>query len=340
MLEKKPLEISIGIVIRTIFVLLLLWLLYVIRDILALFFLSVILAATLDPSIDWMHKKKIPRTLGVFILYLLIFTLVGTALSFLIPPIISQFQEFTQKIPTYLEGLNRFFQGIESYAGSYNIQLDIQGFFTQAFSGFGGSEGIFSKTVGVFNFFVSIVVVLSLTFYMLVKEEGMKKFLVSVTPGDHQEYVIFLFDRIHNKIGRWMFGQLALMFIMFLLSFAVLLIFKVPFALLLAVMVGLLEIIPYLGPIIAATLITIFGFLVSPLTGLLVLGSFTALQQIEGHVIVPQVMKKAVGLNPVVVILVLLIGIKLGGIMGAILSVPLATVASIFIGDMIGKKEA
>ena len=229
--------------------------------------------------------------------------------------------------------MNRFFQGIESYAGSYNIQLDIQGFFTQAFSGFGGSEGIFSKTVGVFNFFVSIVVVLSLTFYMLVKEEGMKKFLVSVTPGDHQEYVIFLFDRIHNKIGRWMFGQLALMFIMFLLSFAVLLIFKVPFALLLAVMVGLLEIIPYLGPIIAATLITIFGFLVSPLTGLLVLGSFTALQQIEGHVIVPQVMKKAVGLNPVVVILVLLIGIKLGGIMGAILSVPLATVASIFIGD-------
>jgi predicted PurR-regulated permease PerM len=136
-----------------------------------------------------------------------------------------------------------------------------------------------------------------------------------------------------------MVGQLVLMFIIFVLDFTALSIFHIPYALILAMLAGILEIVPYLGPIISATLASIIGFFISPITGLIVLGVLTTIQQIESHIIVPQVMKKAVGLNPVVVILALLIGAQLGGVLGAILAVPLATSLSVIIGDLVDKNE-
>lgn len=340
MLEKRPIEISTGIVVRTIVILLALWLLFYVRDILALFFISVILTATLDPLVDWMKKKKVPRPVGTFVIYVAAIAIIGTAISFLVPPLIGQFQDFNEKLPQYAESTNQLFEGIKSYAASHGLQFDVENFIRDIFANaFQSSGELFSRTIGVFNFFISMIVVLSLTFYMLVKEEGMKRFIMTITPDNHQEYVLSFFDRIHNKIGRWVFGQFILMLAVFTMSFAVLSAFNVPFALLIALIAGLLEIIPYIGPIISATIATLLGFLISPMVGLIILVSFIIIQQVENHILVPQIMKKAVGLNPVAVILVLLIGAKLGGVMGTILSIPLATAVGIFIGDIIDKKE-
>jgi predicted PurR-regulated permease PerM len=136
-----------------------------------------------------------------------------------------------------------------------------------------------------------------------------------------------------------MLGQLLLMLIIFVFDFLALYFLKVPYALAIAIVSGLLEIVPYIGPIISATLATMVGFLISPIVGLLALAIFTAIQQIEGHIIVPQVMKKAVGLNPVVVILALLIGAKLAGAFGAVLAVPITAAASVFVKDLMDKNK-
>lgn len=340
MSQIRPLEISTGIVIRAILILLGLWLIYLVRDILALFFISVILAATLDPLVDWMGRKKIPRPLGTFAIYLVVASIAFVSVYFLVPSLIDQFNEINETLPIYAEKTDRMLYGIEEYAKAHNLQFSAKNFINDGFLNIFNSSGeLFLTTISIFNFFISIVVVLSLTFYMLVKEEGMKKFIITITPKNHQDYAVSFFNRIHNKIGRWVFGQLILMFVMFVMSFAVLAVFDVPFALLIALMAGFLEIIPYIGPIISAAVATLFGFLVSPITGLIMLASFTVLQQFESHVVVPQVMRKAVGLNPVVVILVLLVGAKLGGIMGTILSIPLATAVGMFIGDVMEKRE-
>ncbi|EKE16494.1 MAG: hypothetical protein ACD_11C00005G0002 [uncultured bacterium] len=340
MSEKKSVEISTGIVIRTILILLGLWLIYLVRDVLALFFISVILAATLDPLVDWMGRKKIPRPLGTFAIYIVVASIVAATVYFLVPSLIDQFNEVNETLPLYAEKTDRMLYGLEEYAKARGFQFSAQNFINDGFLNIFNSSGeLFLTTLSIFNFFISIVVVLSLTFYMLVKEEGMKKFIITITPKKHQDYAVSFFNRIHNKIGRWVFGQLILMFVMFVMSFAVLASFDVPFALLIALVAGFLEIIPYIGPIISAAIATLVGFLVSPVTGLIMLASFTVLQQFEGHIVVPQVMRKAVGLNPVVVILVLLVGAKLGGIMGTILSIPLATAAGMFIGDVMEKRE-
>ena len=135
-------------------------------------------------------------------------------------------------------------------------------------------------------------------------------------------------------MGRWLQGQLLLMLIIFALDYAGLLLRKVPYALTLALLAGLLEIIPYIGPMISAVLALIFGFFISPLVGLLAFAWFAIMQQIEGNIIVPLVMRKAVGLNPVVVIVALLIGAKLAGVVGIIISVPRATVFSEIVNDL------
>ncbi|EKD46711.1 MAG: protein of unknown function UPF0118 [uncultured bacterium] len=281
-----------------------------------------------------------PRSLGVILIYIAMFSIAGIMISFLIPPLVSQFTSFTQNLSTYSETLARTFSGIEQYAQSYGIQFNSHDFF-QNITGniFQTSDQIFSTTVEVFSFFISLLVVMSLTFYMSVKEDGMNKFIRSVTPQKNQEYVISVADRIKNKIGKWMLGQIVLMLIIFVLDFIALSVFNIPYALVLALFAGILEIVPYLGPIISATLATFVGFLISPVTGLIVLCIFTVNQQIESNIVVPQVMKKAVGLNPAVVILSLLIGAQLGGTLGAILAVPIATALSVFIGDFVNKNE-
>lgn len=340
MLEKRTIDISTGIIFRTIMILLGIWFLYLIIDIVAILFIAVIFTASIEPLVDWFQKLKVPRTLGVLIVYILLFGVFGTMIYFLIPPFLVQFKNFSNDFPGYVEKIMGFFKGLESYAESHNLQFNLKDFFQSIGGDFSmTSSRIFSTTIGVFSGFISFIVVLSLTFYMSVKRDGIKSVIASVVPGKHYEYASSLVDRMKSKIGRWMQGQFLLMIIIFACYFLALYFLKVPYALLLAIFGGLLEIIPYLGPIISAVPAVILGFFVSPLTGFLVLGAYILIQQIENHIITPQIMKKAVGLNPVVVILVLLVGAKMGGILGAILAVPVATVASVFIKDLFGKNK-
>ena len=113
----------------------------------------------------------------------------------------------------------------------------------------------------------------------------------------------------------------------------------IPYALVLAIFAGLMEIVPYVGPIISAIPGIILGFTISPLTGFLTIFMYILVQQFENHVITPQIMKKAVGLNPIAVILAIFVGAKLAGILGAILAIPVATAVSIFVSDIFKDKE-
>lgn len=341
MLDKRTIDISTGIIFRTILVLLGIWILYLIRGIAAVLFAAVIISAAIEPAASWLVRKKIPRSFSVLIIFIVLFLIVGGLISLLVPPIISQFKSFTQELPSQLDKLTQTFSGLEYYFQSHGIAFSSQEFFKNMGIQLTESSGkIFSTTASIFNGFIAIIAILSLTFYLSVKEEGMKSFLASVTPAIHQSYVVSLAERIRERIGKWLQGQLFLMLIIFILDFIALYFLNVPYALILAIFAGVMEIIPYLGPILSAIPAVFVGFLVSPLTGFLVLAAYVIIQQFENHIIVPQIMKKAIGLNPVTVILALLIGAQLGGILGAILAVPLAAALSVFVKDLISKKEA
>lgn len=340
-MQKNEIEISTGIIFRTIFVLLAVWFLYLVLDVIALVVIAVIITSAMDPLVDWLQAKKIPRTAGVLGLFLLLFLVIGLAISFLFPPMIAQFQDFSQNFPKYFQAGEASFAHLKDFFVSKNINLDLQQLadnFTGSITTLSGS--IFSKTAGVFSGFISIVVVFSLAFYMTVEEGGIKKFIISVTPDQYKDYASDLTTRIKEKIGKWMLGQLFLMLMIFVLDAIGLYLVGVPYALILAIFAGVMEIVPYIGPIISAVPGIILGFLISPTTGFLALLVYLIAQQLENNLIVPQVMKKAVGLNPVATIIALLVGLRLGGVMGSILAIPIATAISLAINDFMKKRKA
>jgi predicted PurR-regulated permease PerM len=185
-----------------------------------------------------------------------------------------------------------------------------------------------------------MIIVLTLAFYMAVEEDRMKKFTILIVPAKHREYAVSLLARIKIKISQWVRGQFFIMLSIFILDYIGLSLIGVPYALFLAIFAGVLELIPYAGPVIASVPGVFLGFLISPFTGLMAFLVYLVAQQFESHVIIPQIMKRAVGLNPIVTIMALLIGAKLGGILGAILSIPIATALGLFLGDLFNRKES
>lgn len=337
---NKPIEISTGVVIRTIAIILFIIFLYFIRDIITLFFIAVLMTATIEPVVNWLQKKKITRWVGILLIYFALLAVVAVAIYFLIPPLEKQMADFLKNSPEYFEKIETPFKTLDAFFERQNIFFDGEKIIKNLGEELAGySENIFSKTVGVVTGFLSIIVVLTLTFYMAVEEDGMKKFIVLIVPEKHKEYAASLVARIKSKISSWMHGQLFLMFIVFILDFIGLSFVGVSYALFLAIFAGIMELIPYVGPVISAIPGIFFGFLISPFTGLMALLVYLVVQQFESHVIIPQVMKKAVGLNPIVIILSLLIGAKLAGVLGAIIAIPIATAIGLFLGDLFNRKE-
>jgi predicted PurR-regulated permease PerM len=337
---NRPIEISSSTILRTAFILILLWFLYAIRDIVLLLFIAIIIVSAIDPIVDRMQRKKIPRSLTVIVLYVLLLSLFGFVVLLLIPPLTVEIQGLSQSFPQLVEKLSGYFQNIRDFAVAHNLEQNVSNFLTTAASQVSqAGANVFTGTITFLGGIFEFIVVLSIAFYMTVQEKGTKKFFAALLPDDHKEYVTNLIDRIEYKMGRWLQGQMFLMMLVFGLDYLGLLAIGAPYALILALIAGILEIVPYIGPIISGVVAVTISLLHGPVTGLLVLALFVAVQQLEGHVLTPLVMKKAVGLNPVVVIVALLVGAKLAGIIGAIISVPVATVVWEIINDITKESE-
>jgi len=338
-MEKRQIDLSTGIIFRAVLIVLALYFLYLVKDVIALIFISALIVSAIDPAVDWMQKKRIPRPFGVTIIYVVLLAIISLSISFLIPPLAGQFRDFSQKIPQLSRELTVLIGNTDNYFTG-GLTTASQPAIPQLSNNLSLLSGrVFSGTIGFFSGFISILAVLAMAFYMAVKEDGIKKFIVSLTPEKHKHYSADLTERIEFKMGKWLQGQLILMIVIFALDFVGLSLLKIPYALALAIFAGLMEVIPYVGPIISAIPGVILGFTLSPFTGLLTVLLYWLAQQFENYIVVPQIMKKAVGLNPVTVIVALLIGVKLGGIPGAILAIPVAAAIGVVIDDLMAEKN-
>ncbi|MAF20646.1 MAG: hypothetical protein CMI55_03115 [Parcubacteria group bacterium] len=329
--QAETINISTSTIFRIILILLGLVFLYLVRDILIIVFVAVIIASAINGPVSWLQRHKVPRILGVIFIYLALFLILATVITLVFPPLAEQTKQLAANFPQVLEKVS---SSVQKWWGGYELEDNLQvllgkisGNLSQA------ASSVFVTTIGIFGGLFSSLFVLAISFYLAVQEKGVKRFLVSLTPDDHQRYLADLIERIQVKIGGWLRGQLMLMLIIGLLTYLGLSLLGVKYALTLALIAGLLEIIPYIGPILAALPAVGLAFLQLPFLALLVLILYIVIQQLENYVIVPQVMKKTVGLNPIVIIIVMLIGAKLAGILGIILSVPLAAAMAEFLKD-------
>ncbi len=344
-------EIVINISSKTIFKILgiglALYVLYLISDIVLLLFVALILAALIDPFADWFQKKKIPRTLAVLVIYILMFGLLALAIALLAPIVAKDLPQLVDNVGEFWVSLqdNHIWQKVVE--GVYNVQNTLSGYGvsvseggTQGSAGVESTiSGVFSTISGFFGGVFSLVLILVMAFYMVVQEDSLKKILRSVTPDEYIPWCTRLMKRIRDKLGAWMRGQLVLSLIIGVLVFTALFLLDIKYAAVLALLAALFEFIPYVGPVLAAIPALFLAFSQGGLIKLgIVLIAYIIIQQLENHLIVPKVMQKAVGLNPIIIIVAILTGVKLAGVLGALIAIPVATALSVFLEDVLAKK--
>jgi predicted PurR-regulated permease PerM len=345
MTDKKIIDISSNTIIRIILFGLLLWIAYLIRDIIAIVLFSVVIASAVDPAARWFLNHKIPRTVGVLITYLIAFVVLGTAFYIVIPSLFSEFSDFLGSAPSFFESKitsGYFFHFLPKFPASLSIvlkELFLKAQNSLMLSLGGMTSGFFQATVSVFGGTMSFLLIIVISFYLSVQERGIENFLRIIAPKEYEKYIIDLWARSRKKIGKWFQGQLLLGLLVGILVFLGLTILRVKYALLLAILSAIFELIPIFGPIMAAIPAIAVAFLQSPSLALAVLVLYVIIQQFENHLIYPVVVRSSTGVPPILVILALIIGGKLGGFFGILLAVPLAAVLVEIMNDIASKKE-
>jgi len=322
-------SISSGTILKAIFIIGLVWILYLVRDIVLVVLTSIVLASAIEPITKWFVRYKFPRVLAVIVIYLIVFATIGGFLLLFAPTAVSEVSRFSNELPDLIESVNDvtiFPEGISK--STENIFGDIS--FAEVLRNLSDllsnlQGNLFGAISFVFGGAFSFLLITVLSFYLAVQERGIENFLRVIIPLKHETYALDLWQRTKRKIGYWLQGQLVLALIIGVLVYLGLTILGIKYALILAVLAAVFELIPIFGPIIAAVPAIIFGFTQGVVPGLMVMGLYGIIQQFENHLIYPLVVTKIVGVPSLLVILSLLVGGKLAGFLGFILAVPIAT---------------
>lgn len=308
------------------------WFVIKISDILLLIFVSALFAAALEPSVKSLQKLKIPRWLAVAVIYVIFLGLITLLVYLFIPALVHQVETISKHWPGYRDRLNGMIAGqplLENIG--HQINNAISGDSSKI------TSSITSTTFSVLSGVVGFITFLVLTFYMLVSGKKIGYSVVELIPDQKlQKRILTLGMGISQKLGHWLRGQAFLCFIIFILALIGLLILRVDFALTLAFIAGIMEAVPLVGAYLGAIPAIIVALADSPEKALAVGIMFLVIQQFEGHVIVPQVMRRALGIPPIIVLIAVMIGGKLLGFIGVLLALPVAAAASIVISDVIG----
>jgi len=347
MIKNTSVNISSGTIIRTILFLLLLLFLYFFRDLVLIILTAIVIASAIEPIVKWFVRRKIPRVLSVIFVYLgTIAVFAGIFITF-VPLILEETSNLSNAIPQYMNSVDLWPSinssgflsetTVQNLSSSFSLSEIVSGLKSTVGHTFSGFWQVVSS---IFGGLLSFVLIIVFSFYFAVQEYGIVNFLKIVTPANHEKYVVGLWKRSQVKIGRWMQGQLLLALFIGILVYLGLMILGVKYALLLAILAAMAELIPLFGPILAAIPAVAIGFLDGGTSlGLMVIGLYVIIQQFENHLIYPLVVKKVVGVPPLMVIIALLVGAKLAGFLGIIIAVPIAAVLMEFANDVERKKR-
>jgi predicted PurR-regulated permease PerM len=313
----RKIEISHRTIIFAVIFLISLWFLYFIKDILLELFLALFIMTILNPMVTKLSGWKVPRVLSVFISYLLVFGVFGAAIAGIIPALVEQTTSFANNLPDFMNKI-----GI---GGLINDQV-----IGQLLSQLGSLPGQVVKVgFNIFSNVLGVLTVLVFAFYLLLSRQKLSDQLGSFFGEEKAKKIGSTLDLIEKRLGSWARGELTLMVVVGLANFIGLTLLGIPYALPLALLAGLFEIIPTMGPIIAAIPAVLIGLSISPIMALAVAALAFLIQQLENYILVPKIMGRSVGISPIIILLALAIGFRLIGVIGALISVPVVLVLQV-----------
>lgn len=300
-------------------------------------FLGFVLMSAFKPIAKWFQERKIPKGLSIAFTYILVLGIIAGLISVIFVPFGKEIQNMTKELPGFVESFLNDFHGIT--VGPFSIDKswfngitdNLSSFLTPS-SSFESIQSIANTVGGVINWVAFVVGVIILSIYLLSDSDQLLELgLLRITNDRKRDRVKKLIEDVEKKLGRWLIGQTVISTTAGTVLGLALSLLNVPFALPLAVLAGLLDMIPSIG----ATLAIIPAILVALISGgiskaVLLLVIFLVFQQIENNFLIPKIMGTAVGLKPIFVMLGVFIFLILFGVWGAALAVPVIVVAEIF----------
>lgn len=303
-----------------------LWLLFQIRQVLLGLFIALVLMSALNPFVRKLEKKKVPRFLAIIIIYLGVLLSFGIAIGGLVPSLLEQTTNLVNSVPEIFNQFKIFGldeKTISSQIGQLStVPVDLIRFLINIFS-------------NIFEIFIVAV----MTFYLLLERNNLDHYLEILFDENVKEHIMQIIDKIENRLGGWIRGQLMLMIITGVLAYLGFTIIGIKFSLPLAILAAVFEIIPGFGSTIAAIPAIVFGLTISSFHGLAVAAWIFLFQQLQNTIILPRIMKQVAGVNPLISIISLTVGLKLAGLGGAILAIPTYIILEVIASEISSSKK-
>ncbi len=345
--SQVTVDFSLGHVARiTIVVLLLLALFTFVQEIsgvLLIFFISFLLAAAVDPLVDKMLLFRIPRSVSMILIYIVLFFLMGLFVSNVMTLVAEQIAGIATNVGIWVSSLQKeghitipTAQYLQPYIDQFFQTVDVQTAAAQVQNALiTVKDWLINISIGLFN----LIIVLTLTFFMTVEEKSIDNFFLSMFPSKYATYISDKMEDVKDQIGLWLRGQLFVSIVAALLSYIGLVIMGVDYALTLSLIAGISMVVPVVGRFIAWMITFPIVFNQSPILSLWMSIYYLAIQQVENNILVPKIMNKAVGLSPIIIIFAMMVGWRYLEIIGLIFSIPVATSVALFLKDYTRKEK-
>jgi len=333
--SEKLLDISWKTILKISVAVVCFYILFSIKAILIWFIFALTISVLFNPAIDFLQKRKIPRVLGVVIIYVGIFGILSALIYLVVPLFTSEIQEFLKSFPQYFEKISpplkelgfQAFENIESFLKALGSTLE------------GMTDNIFSALFAIFGGVFTTLFVIVTAIFLSLEEKVIEKALILLFPKKYEAYALNLWGRCQKKVSGWFGARILACLFVGVASYITFLLFNVKYPFTLALFAGVFNFIPYVGPLLSGIVIFLIVFPIEPLKAIFVIIVFTIIQQIENSILSPILMKKFVGLPPALVLISLVVGGKLWGLLGAILAVPLAGILFEFLREFLQKRK-
>lgn len=335
-MEQKILDISAKTIIKISLAVIGFYFLYVLRDILIWVIFAVIISILFEPAIDFLQRKKVPRTLGTVLVYTIVFSFFSFFVWLIIPVFGAEIKQFVDSFPLYFNKISPVLRGLGFKAFE---TLDI---FNQSFQNFlaGMASNIFNVLFAFFGGVVSTIFVITTAMFISLDEKSIEKSLILLFPKKYEEFVLNIWMRTQKKVSGWFLARVISCLFVGLSCYIIFLVFNVKYPLILALFSGIFNFIPYIGPLFTGILLFLIIFPTEALKAIFVLTGYLLIQQIENYILSPILMKKIVAFPPALVIISLALGAKLWGFLGALLVIPLAAIIFEFTNEFLKKRKA
>jgi predicted PurR-regulated permease PerM len=324
--KKYVVEISHRTIIFAFFFILAMFVLWQIKSILFSLLIAFIIMSALKPLVNRLVNRGIPRLISSIVVFFVFLVAFALLVFLALPPLINETILLIKNLPYYI---NLVFP-------NQNLNFDFNFISQQLVS---VTNSFFQILKAFFSNLVFLISTLFFTYYLILEEDIIKKLVIKFIDEKDALFISSLFEKVEKRLGKWFWGEIWLMSIIGTFTYIGLLLLQMPYALPLAVLAGLLEVVPNLGPTISAIPALIIGLSRSPFLFFANLSLYVIVQQLENNLIVPLVMKKAVNLNPLVTLLSLLIGGNIAGVLGVLLAVPITLIIETILVELINRRN-